>query len=95
MHRNFFLSGHWPKYQILVKILAHLICFKLVASEDPNLAKIIYDLTIPLNNVLSGGTSKTEFKETLISSPIFRNNEANTDTVYLLYAAGPNNYLYH
>jgi len=75
---------------VILKLLLGLFCIKFVTSESPNLPRISFDLTIPLNKVLSGNISKSDFRNTFISTNFFDNDTGHRETVVLLYVAGIN-----
>jgi len=74
----------------ILKVLLGIICVNSVASESPTLPRISFDLTIPLNKVLSGIISKSDFKNTLISTNFLNDDTGSREIVGLLYAAGRN-----
>jgi len=74
----------------ILKCLLELICIKSVASESIDLPRISFDLTIPLNKVLYGNISKSDLKNTLLSTNFFNDDTGSREIVGLLYAAGIN-----
>jgi len=75
---------------LFTKLLLEFVCITLVAGESPNLPRISFDLTIPLNKLLFGNILKSDFKNTLLSTNFFNNDTGSRETVTLLYAAGRN-----
>jgi len=75
---------------VFLKIVLLLVSISFVSSADFNLPKISFDLTIPLNKVLSGEISKEDFKDTLVSTIFFNNDTGSRELVNLLYATGIN-----
>jgi len=91
MFRGQLKLRHLLQCMVLSKLLLNLTCIKFVAGdESPNLPIISFDLTIPLNKVLSGNISKSDFKSTLVSTILHKNNTGSKETIGLLYAAGTN-----
>jgi len=88
MFRGYLKIRYLLQCMVLFKFLLQLICIDPVASESPILPKITFDLTLPLNRVLSGDISKSDFKKTLFSNYFFKNDVDSGETVTFLYAAG-------
>jgi len=76
---------------VILKLLLELFCIKFVTtSVSQNLPVISFDLTRPLNKVLSGNISKSDFKNTFMSTNFFNDDTGSREIVGLLYAAGRN-----
>ncbi|CAL8121051.1 unnamed protein product [Orchesella dallaii] len=76
----------WMRKSILFSaLLLKLLCFQTVTAEHIELGKVIVDMTKPLNEVISGNISKSNFSRILDSNPVFGMNNMSTSGIEILY----------